>query len=202
MYLLKRCITFFNALPDHEKKITIPTGFTILRILLTPLIVIAMRQHNWLLAFCVFIIASFTDLLDGILARWYNENTFLGALLDPIADKILIVSCFFTLATEKSPLFVIPGWFVSIMFFKELILTLGASVILYQKGYIALKPTKLGKYAMVGQVLFIIWVFLCYFLQLYPLKTYCLVMYMLIALTIAALLDYTLIGIKFFLNIK
>ena len=108
----------FASLPAHEMRITVPTLLTFMRILLTFGVIGAMIYHNWGTAFVVFLAAAFTDVLDGGLARWWNEKTFLGACLDPIADKFLVLSIFFTLAFVQSPLFHIPIWFFSIVFIK------------------------------------------------------------------------------------
>src|SRR5262245_17807351 len=74
----------FKKLPAHEKKITFSTALTILRFILIPFIVGAMIMNAWHTAFILFVIAAITDVLDGWLARWMNQRTFLGAALDPL----------------------------------------------------------------------------------------------------------------------
>ncbi len=164
---------------------------------INPFIVAAFVMHAWTMGFILFLVAASTDILDGLLARWYNEKTFLGAFLDPIADKILIVSCFFTLALVQSPLFSIPWWFVAIIAIKELIVLGGSWFIVYHEGQLDIVPRLLGKYAMFAQVVFIIWVFVCYFFDLHPIKTYYAVIVLLIILVIAALLDYIRLGLRY-----
>ena len=134
--MLKLNIRFFKRLPAHEKKITISTLFTLARIAITPLIVIAMVFQQWGAAFILFVCAALTDIIDGHLARLCDEKTFLGACLDPIADKILILSCFFMLAFVQSPLFTIPLWFVLLVLIKELVLIGGAIALYIIKGHI------------------------------------------------------------------
>lgn len=202
MTFFKQCRLFFNTLFAQARNINLPTILTLSRILLTPIIVMAMRNHQWLLAFFIFMIAALTDVLDGLLARYYNENTFLGALLDPLADKILVLSCLTTLAIEQSPFFIVPWWFVVLIFTKEVMLLGGAALIFYQKGYIEIKPTALGKCAMFAQVIFIIWIFLCYFFALHPFKTYRLVVYLLTVLIVAAFIDYVRLGFNFLVKKK
>src|SRR5476651_2511993 len=145
MTKLKFSFSFLKKLPDHEKKITFSTLLTLARIAITPMIVIAMATFNWGIACTLFCIAAATDIADGYLARWLNERTFLGACLDPIADKLLVLSCFFTLAFVQSPLFSIPLWFVLLVLCKELILIIGATILYYLKGHITIHPTLLGK---------------------------------------------------------
>ena len=69
---------------------TIPNYLTILRVLLTPVLVILLLEERLSEALFVFIIAGVTDGLDGLIARLYKQKSRLGALLDPLADKLLL----------------------------------------------------------------------------------------------------------------
>jgi cardiolipin synthase len=162
----------FMSLPESERRITIPTLFTIARIIATPLIVTAMIKGYWNYAFFFFLFAAITDVIDGTLARVWNEKTFLGACLDPIADKFLLLSCFFTLAFVETPLFRIPHWFVLCVLSKEIIQLAGASIIYCVRGCLDVRPTQLGKLTTFVQIVFIMWLFACYFFQWFPIKTY------------------------------
>ena len=76
-------------------KFKIPNYLTIGRIIIVPLFVITFYLPGFygdLIPFCLFVIASFTDFLDGLLARMYKEESKLGELLDPIADKIIVAT--------------------------------------------------------------------------------------------------------------
>lgn len=190
----KLSLSLFKKLPDHEKKITLSTLLTILRIILTPLIVGAMMTWQWGLACTLFIIAAITDFLDGNLARWRNERTFLGACLDPIADKLLILACFFTLACMRTPLFALPRWFVMLMLCKESLLILGVLGIYARKGHIEMQPTLLGKMTTMVQMCFIIWLFACYFFVWLPIKTYYTMLGVLLMLVFITLMQYGRIG--------
>jgi len=156
----------------HRWRISFPTVLTIARIALIPFITHAMVQNFWGTACILLSIAALTDVLDGTLARWWDDQTMLGACLDPIADKLLILSCFFTLAFIHGPLFAIPLWFVIIVLIKEMLLIAGTILIFCMRGYIPIQPVFLGKSAMVLQTLFIIWLFTCYFFHWMPIKTY------------------------------
>jgi len=187
-------LSFLKKLPDHEKKLTLSTLLTLVRIGLTPFIVGAMIMFHWGIACTLFCIATLTDILDGKLARWRNEKTFLGACLDPIADKFLVLACFFTLAFVQSPLFSIPLWFVLLVLLKELILICGATILYYQKGHVEIHPTLLGKTTTVVQMGFIIWLFACYFFSWIPVKTYYCMLGIVIVLVFSSLLQYVVIG--------
>jgi len=196
--MLKLNLQFFKRLPAREKRITIPTLFTIARIILTPIIVGAMIMQQWGVAFVLFVIAALTDMIDGNLARYYGDHTFLGACLDPIADKFLLLSCFFTLAFVQSPLFTIPIWFVVLVLFKELLL-IGSAVAFYLiKGHIEVKPRLLGKLTAVVQMGFIIWLFACYFFRWVPIRTYYFMLVVLVVMIFASLIQYLMIGWRWF----
>ena len=79
-----------------------------------------MRSALWLVG--LFAVAAISDILDGWLARYLHEHTFLGACLDPIVDKLLVLSVFATLALFHTPLFALPRWFVMLVFIKESII--------------------------------------------------------------------------------
>jgi len=185
----------FNALPAHEKRLTLSTLFTLARIVLTPIIVFAMVWGKWDIAFWLFGAAAISDVIDGWLARWCNQQTFLGACLDPIADKFLILSIFFTLAFVQSPLFTIPIWFVVLVLIKELVLIVGGAILYIRQGHLKVSPTALGKGTMFVQVLFIAWLFACYFFHWLPIKTYYVMLGLLLSLVLLSLLQYVRIGL-------
>lgn len=184
-------------MPSHEKRITIPTLFTLLRLALIPCISIAMIFNQWGFSFFLFGLASVTDAIDGFLARLRNEKTFLGACLDAVADKLLIITCFATLAFVQSPLFSIPQWFVLVVLCKELLLLSGALYILLRNGRLEVKPTLLGKGTMLMQVCFIVWLFACYFFHWLPIKTYYGMLGLLLFLVIASFVQYAIIGLRY-----
>ncbi len=193
-------LNFFKKLPAHEKKITISTVLTLVRIILAPIIVVLMIYGSWGAAFICFVSASLTDMLDGNLARMRGEKTFLGAFLDPIADKVLILSCFFTLAFVHTPLFVVPFWFVFLVLFKEMVLLCGAVLFYVVCGYLPINPTLLGKLTTVMQMCFVIWLFACYFFQWMPVKTYYTMLGLLIILVFASLAQYARRAFSLFLT--
>jgi cardiolipin synthase len=185
-----------SRIPNHEWRLTFSTMITIMRIMLAPCVVFAMLSGSWGKASTLFIIASMTDFLDGNMARLLNEQTFLGACLDPIADKILLVPCFMTLAFIKTPLFSIPLWFVAMVLVRECIVLLGALGIYLYHGDVEIKPTLLSKLTTMMQMIFIIWLFACYFMHWEPIKTYFAMLGILLVLVVSSLLQYIYIGIN------
>ena len=194
--LRKFTLHIFNHLPDAEKRITIPTLFTLARILLVPIIVGAMVAGYWGVAFFFFTFACFTDVIDGLLARWLNEKTFLGACLDPIADKLLLLSCFSTFAFVSTPLFLIPRLFVLFVVSKEAIQIAGALLIYQLRGHLDVQPTLLGKTTTFIQMIFIMWLFACYCFCWVPLGAYYIMLGIMIFFIGASFVQYARIGMR------
>jgi cardiolipin synthase len=88
--------------------ITIPNLISILRLLLVPGVVLAMLQARWDWAFAGFVVAGISDGVDGFIARQFNQRSRLGAYLDPMADKLLLVSVFVVLGLVNQ----LPLWLV------------------------------------------------------------------------------------------
>ena len=120
---------------------------TIVRILLTPFFIAFVLYSKLNLALIVFFIAVISDAVDGYIARAYRQKTKLGSMLDPIADKILIISAFVCLVFIKNlPLAVkFPPYIPIIVISRDAIILLGAVMIYVLKGDIDIKPSPLGK---------------------------------------------------------
>ncbi|HLC06951.1 MAG TPA: CDP-alcohol phosphatidyltransferase family protein [Candidatus Babeliales bacterium] len=192
--LRKFTLNILSRLPNAEKRITIPTLFTLARIVVVPVIIGAMITGWWGMAFFFFVFACLTDVIDGLLARLLNEKTFLGACLDPVADKLLLISCFFTLAFISTPLFSIPYWFVLFVVSKEVIQIGGALIIYRLRGHLDVQPTFLGKTTTCIQMIFIMWLFACYFFCWLPIKTYYVMLGVMIFFIGASFGQYVRIG--------
>ena len=106
----------------------IPNILTSIRFLLVPFVVISSLSGNNILAIILILTASFTDILDGTIARKYNVISTFGKLMDPLADKFMQVSILIVLFILK----LVPLWIVLIFVLKELILIIG-SIFLYKK---------------------------------------------------------------------
>lgn len=188
----------FNRISACEKRITVATLFTIARIVLTPMIVVAMVSGYWGVACCLFLAAAFTDLIDGFLARYLDQKTFIGACLDPVADKLLLLSCFFTLAFVATPLFYIPGWFFVAVLIKESIQVIGAVWLYFYRECRIIEPTFLGKLTTTVQIVFIGWLFVCYFFNWAPVKTYYFMLGILFVVMSMSFIQYVSLGVRIF----
>ncbi len=124
-----------------------PNRLTVARLLATALFVLLMSlpfNGHYLAAFIVFLVAAFTDFLDGYLARKYNLITDFGKLMDPLADKVLMTAGFIMLVP------IIPAWVVVFILAREFLVT-GLRTLAASKG-IVLAAENLGKWKTVLQV--------------------------------------------------
>ena len=119
----------------------VPNLITIGRLILTPIAIDLIVTGSWISAFWVFVAAGVSDAVDGWLARTYNLRSELGAVLDPLADKALIVSMFVTLAAIGS----LPAW-LAIMIVSRDLMIVGAVVISWLLGRpVEMKPLMISK---------------------------------------------------------
>lgn len=128
----------------------IPNRLTILRIILSFICIGFILQNSlfsFLIAFVIFSLASITDFLDGYIARKRNLISDLGKILDPIADKILIIGVFCAFLE----LGIVNSWMVSLIMFREFIIT-GLRLYGLNKG-IVLEAKNFGKHKTVSQVI-------------------------------------------------
>lgn len=194
---MKKISSFLSTLPAHEKRITRATFFTLLRIALIPCIMMYMIKHDWFVAGLLFCCAAITDSIDGALARFYNERTVLGAFLDPLADKLLVLSCFSLFAYLQPPAGSVPWWFVILVLSKEIMLIIGAYAVYMMRGTLNIKPTWFGKAAMLVQVLFILWLFICIHIPAWYITFYPMMITAAVLFVIASCIDYAAQGIKY-----
>ena len=135
----------------------ISNKLTFLRIFLSFIcigLILANRFFSLFLAFIIFIIASVTDFLDGYLARKHNLVSDLGKFLDPIADKILIIGVFLAFLQLR----VVNAWMVSVIMFREFIVT-GLRLYSLNKG-VVLEAKRWGKHKTFSQVLGVFIIFI------------------------------------------
>lgn len=131
---------------------TVPNILTFLRILLTPIFLLLLLRNNITEAFIVFFIAGLTDGLDGFIARAFKQKSLLGAFLDPVADKILLVSAFIAL----SWLNIVPWWLAGIVIARDLAIITGASLLILADVPFEVKPSIAGKVTTLLQLLTVI----------------------------------------------
>lgn len=147
---------------------TIANQVTVGRILLVPFFVIQVLYYErtgdeWhrLAALLTFALATLTDALDGYLARRYHQYTELGALLDPVADKILLVSALVLLTFDKGThLPNLPLWLAGTVIGRDAVQAIGLAVTHYTVGKVPIRPRLVGKAATLLLMVTVIWALL------------------------------------------
>lgn len=139
---------------------TVPNFITLIRIILTPLylyFILVPRYGYKLVSLVIFSIAIFTDLVDGYYARKYKKTSRTGKFLDPLADKILIISAYISFTFIND---LIPIWMVLVIFIRDLVVT-GLRIIFERRG-LSMTTRKTAKYktAIQGFNIFFILIYL------------------------------------------
>ena len=140
----------------HAVASKIPNLLTLLRIAAAPVLIILLRDHNYEWALILFIVAGITDGLDGYIAKKFNFVTELGAHLDPLADKIIIISAYSMLVWLGQ----IPFWLVTLVIFRDVVILGGYLVLMALDGDIPMLPTKISKTNTALQISLVIFVLL------------------------------------------
>jgi cardiolipin synthase (CMP-forming) len=135
---------------SRERRVSIPNIITLGRILLVPFIVWAIASNQMEIAFTIFIVAGVSDAVDGFLAKRFDMASELGALLDPLADKALLVSIYVALGIWGA----VPRWIVILVVSRD-IMIVGAVIVSWLFGKpIPMKPLMVSKLNTVAQVAF------------------------------------------------
>ncbi len=166
----------------------VPNILTMLRLLLIPIYwVLMMVRNNETAALIVFVTASLTDLLDGYVARHYNQVTDWGKLFDPLADKLMVVSVMMTLVLKGA----VPLIILIIIAIKEIIMVAGAACMLRRKIVVYSKPVgKTAQFTMVAGMI------LAFFRHNFSAPFHVYVLWLATALTLSAMIYYSLACIR------
>ncbi|MDR3391262.1 MAG: CDP-alcohol phosphatidyltransferase family protein [Sulfuriferula sp.] len=119
----------------------VPNTISLFRLLLVPLVVYLLAISAYGYALAVFLTASVSDGIDGWIARHYDLRTAIGAILDPVADKLVILACLLMLTWHA----LIPLWLTLSLLARDLIIVVGAMAYRRLTGHLQVTPTLLGK---------------------------------------------------------
>jgi len=153
---------------ERARAMTTANKITILRILLVPFFVVELlyyirtgnELHRWAALLC-FGLAAGLDGVDGYIARHYNQKSELGAGLDPLADKLLLVSSVVVLSfNHPDHLGQIPLWLTGTILGRDMVILIGICVVRFTVGTVRVRPRVMGKLATVLQMAVVIWVLL------------------------------------------
>jgi cardiolipin synthase len=142
----------------------IPNVITAFRFLLVPPVVILLLQERFTAALVVFGVAGFSDALDGFLAKRFDWRSRLGGIMDPLADKLLLVSSFVTLGW----LGLIPAWLVLLVILRDLVIVAGATFYHMRIEQFEAEPSIASKLNTAAQILLVLAVMFSFGIQALP----------------------------------
>jgi len=134
---------------------TAPNQITLLRLIFVPFVVINILDRHFKWALLLFVLAGFSDALDGLLARWLHQPSTLAQYLDPIADKLLLSSAFLVLSFTKQ----IPWRYTVLVFSRDLCILLITAVLYITTSIRDFRPSIFGKLntaAQIGAIFFVL----------------------------------------------
>jgi cardiolipin synthase len=129
----------------------LPNIITLARLIAVPVIIGFILAEQYFTAFWVFVLAGLSDALDGYLAGKLKAVSELGGFLDPIADKVLLVGLCLTLGFRGE----IPGWLVSFVVLRDVLIVSGAVVVLSVTGSLKMEPLMVSKINTLAQLLLV-----------------------------------------------
>jgi cardiolipin synthase len=144
-----------SATVEHYRSAVLTTAnqLTILRIVFVPVFLIFLTDGNLGWALGIFVAAGLTDVLDGIIARRYGQKTSIGAMLDPIADKLLMTTSIIVLSLPQMQfLNTIPRWLMNLVISRDVFILLVSLLIVLMVGWRTFKPSPYGKASTALQV--------------------------------------------------
>lgn len=164
----------------------IPNLITIARIVLTLPVVVALIYRDFSLALTLFVVAGVSDGIDGFLAKQFHWQSRLGSLLDPIADKLLLVSSYLSLGW----LGLLPPWLVAVVMLRDLIIVGGATFWSLRIGELEAEPTIVSKINTFMQIILVVSVVSDQALRLLPPGTIDAMVWITFATTLSSGIDY------------
>lgn len=126
----------------------LPNAITVARLALAPVMVVLLKEQEYRVALAVFVLAGVSDALDGFIAKHYNQTTRLGAILDPVADKTLLVSVYVMMTVIDA----IPFWLMVAVAFRDLLIIGGYVVYTSLVGAVQMRPSALSKLNTLMQI--------------------------------------------------
>lgn len=130
----------------------LPNLITLMRLVLVVPVVYCLLDGDYKTALLLFFIAGASDALDGYLARRFGWFSRFGAIADPLADKLLLVSAFVTLTYTG----IIPVWLLVVVMARDVVILTGALTYHYTLGAYDMQPTRLGKLSTFTQIVYVL----------------------------------------------
>lgn len=130
----------------------LPNTITLARLFLVPVLILVLKDENYRLALLVFLVAGISDALDGYIAKKFNFVSQFGAVLDPVADKLLLVSAYIMLSLIGH----VPFWLVVVIVSRDLFIVGGYVVVTSLMGAVTMNPSMLSKLNTLMQIVLVI----------------------------------------------
>ncbi|HEX9690445.1 MAG TPA: CDP-diacylglycerol--glycerol-3-phosphate 3-phosphatidyltransferase [Thermoanaerobaculia bacterium] len=138
---------------------TLPNFITLVRLAALPFFLLSIAEGRFGIALAIFVAAGISDGVDGYLARRFRMNSALGAYLDPIADKLLLMSSYLFLAVPSYPATVkVPVWLAVLVISRDILLMLVALLLILSSNKRRFPPSWLGKVATVTMIVTVLFV--------------------------------------------
>jgi len=135
-----------------SRLLTVPNALTVLRLVAIPFFVVATLDGRYNLAFAIFVGAGVTDAFDGYIARKLNQKSFLGAFLDPAADKIMMFSAYILYTFRMVIEHRIPMWLTLTIFMRDILIVFFAYMLYTRIQIRRFQPSLAGKISTICQV--------------------------------------------------
>jgi cardiolipin synthase len=132
----------------------LPNLLTVWRVAAAPVLVLLLKDQAYALALVVFILAGISDGLDGYIAKRFGCESRLGAILDPVADKLLLISCFGMLTFLEH----LPFWLLVVVVFRDVLIVGGYLMLVTLNGSVTMNPSNVSKINTAVQILLIVFV--------------------------------------------
>lgn len=140
-------------MPESSRRVaTVPNALTIVRLILIPFFVVASLDRKFLLAFIFFLVAAITDALDGWIARRFNLRSRLGAVLDPAADKLMLICGYLVYTLPNVATHRLSPWLTFTVFARDFLLVLSAYLLYTRISVKRFPPSVAGKISTITQV--------------------------------------------------
>jgi cardiolipin synthase (CMP-forming) len=127
---------------------SLPNLITMARLLLAPLSVVMIVSQRFVAAFVIFVVAGVSDAVDGYIAKQFNLRTELGAYLDPLADKALLVSIYVTLAVVHE----LPATLAIVVVFRDVMILVAVLISWLLDNPVAIRPVWISKFNTAAQI--------------------------------------------------
>lgn len=142
---------------------TIPNLITMIRIVLTPVFIILLMGDEFRWALVVFIACGVSDGVDGMIARLFNQKSRLGTFLDPLADKMVLVSAYVVLAVRSF----LPNWLAVMVLARDVLILLGVVIMALHRVDVRIKPSIISKVTTCLQFTTVIFVLSRYYVDVH-----------------------------------